>query len=75
MRVFGVDIRGQAGRISLIHCKRVSQMIMEDEIFISVSHNRTQICREWVWRLMEMKKKATLHPIKNTAKKEQHITR
>ncbi len=75
MRVFGVDIRGQAGRISLIHRKRVSQMIMEDEIFISVSHNRTQICREWVWRLMEMKKKATLHPIKNTAKKEQHITR
>ena len=75
MRVLGVDLRGQAGRISIIHRKRVRRMVMEGEILISVSHNRTQICRERVWRLMEMKKKTTLHPIKSTAKKEQHITR
>ena len=75
MRVLGVYFRGQAGRIIIIHRKSVSRMIMEDKTFISVSHNRTQICREWVWKLVEMKKKATLHSIKNTAKKEQHITR
>ena len=75
MRVLGVDFRGQAGTIIIIHRKSVSRMIMEDGIFMSVSHKRTQICREWVWKLVEMKKKAILHSIKNTAKKEQHITR
>lgn len=39
MRVLGVDFRGQAGRISIVHRERVSRMIMEDEILISVSHN------------------------------------
>ena len=53
MRVLGEDFRGQAGRISIIHRERVGRMVMEDEILISVSHNRMQICSEGVWRLTE----------------------
>ena len=75
MSVLGVDFRGLVGRISIINCERVGRMVMEDEILISISHNGTQICREPLWRLWEVKKKTTLHPIQNTAKKEQHITR
>ena len=44
--LLGVDLRGHAGMISIIHRSRGVQLLMEDKMFFSIYHNRPQICRE-----------------------------